>query len=546
MKRRGYISPRIETIENYEAAFRGFAENKERRDNVQRFAVDLAANLMELMVEYRDGTGRTSEYQDEEIFEPKRRIVSKLPVRDHVRQWAPLLQTERLFTDTFIRRSCSCVKGRGTHDFINLLRKDLYADPEGTWYFVQLDAHHYFQNIAHFLMKERVRTKIKDPKLLRFLDEFIDSFRQGLPLGVKISQILANFFLAKFDHDAIGIFGIAGDSEKLAYWRNRYVSDSLVTCRTKEQADELGRGVAYMVGKFDRYISNPIKYFRFADNIVMLHRDKTFLHLVTEMCIMVLARDYLIQVNRNWNVRPVWSGGIDVCGYVSFHTHRALRKRNKKALCRQVAKCKKKGMTPEETRLECASRIGFATHANSHTLLRKLDINMEKRLGKVIKTRRANIPFKGMRYDQKRPFTDIVCKDPAQEENFKIMLLDYAIEDSKVETEDYFAEVTGSDGVVRQERKTRPKKCLVIRYKRMLQTVVQTAVDGEEHESYTYEKEKDKDGNPTGKDAEYYSYTGSAIMIDQAEKDFSKEDLPCPTVVMEQTNKMNKKFYKFT
>jgi len=97
-----------------------------------------------------------------------------------------------------------------------------------------------------------------------------------------------------------------------------------------------------MVGKFDRYISNPIQYFRFADNIVMLHRDKTFLHLVTEMCIMVLARDYLIQVNRNWNVRPVWSGGIDVCGYVSFHTHRALRKRNKKALCRQVAKCKKK------------------------------------------------------------------------------------------------------------------------------------------------------------------------------------------------------------
>ena len=147
MKRRGYISPRIETIENYEAAFLGFAEYKERRDNVQRFAANLKANLMELLAEYRDGTGHTSEYQDEEIFEPKRRIVSKLPVRDHVRQWAPLLQTERLFTDTFIRRSCSCVKGRGTHDFINLLRKELYADPEGTWYFVQLDAHHFFPNI---------------------------------------------------------------------------------------------------------------------------------------------------------------------------------------------------------------------------------------------------------------------------------------------------------------------------------------------------------------------------------------------------------------
>jgi len=112
MKRRGYISPRIETIENYEAAFRGFAENKERRDNVQRFAVDLAANLMELMVEYRDGTGRTSEYQDEEIFEPKRRIVSKLPVRDHVRQWAPLLRASVY---------------RHVHPAVVLLRK-------GTWH----------------------------------------------------------------------------------------------------------------------------------------------------------------------------------------------------------------------------------------------------------------------------------------------------------------------------------------------------------------------------------------------------------------------------
>lgn len=292
MKRRGYISPRIETRENYEAAFRGFAKGKEHRDNVRRFAADLEANLMELLAEYRDSTGHTSEYQDEEIFEPKRRTVSKLPVRDHVRQWAPLLQTERLFTDTFIRRSCSCVKGRGTHDFVNLLRRELYADPVGTWYFVQLDAHHFFLSIAHFLLKDSIRTKIKDPKLLRFLDEFIDSYRQGLPLGVKLSQILANFFLAKFDHDAVNVFGIADDPEKLAYWCNRYVTDSQLTCRTEAEADELNKGVAYMAAKFDRYIREPLNYQRFADNIVILHGDKVFLHLITEISICVGGEPY--------------------------------------------------------------------------------------------------------------------------------------------------------------------------------------------------------------------------------------------------------------
>ena len=109
---------------------------------------------------------------------------------------------------------------------------------------------------------------------------------------------------------------------------------------------------------------------------------------------MILARDYLLPVNKNWNVRPVHNGGIDVCGYVSFHDHRRLRKRNKKDLCRQVAKLRKKGLSPEEIRLKCASRIGFALHANSRNLLRKLNINMEKRLGAVIKNRKVQIPLR--------------------------------------------------------------------------------------------------------------------------------------------------------
>lgn len=100
-------------------------------------------------------------------------------------QWAACLHVEPLLCNTFIRKSCSCVKGRGTHDFINLLRKDL-QDYEGTYYFVQLDAHHFFLSIKHDLMKERLRAKIKDKKLLAFLDEFIDSYYQGMPLGVKI------------------------------------------------------------------------------------------------------------------------------------------------------------------------------------------------------------------------------------------------------------------------------------------------------------------------------------------------------------------------
>ena len=546
MKRKGHISPHIETKRNYELAFDGFSEHKKSRKAVRKFEEDLDGNLDALLEAYLTESWHTSPYTDERIFDRKSRIISKLPVKDHVQQWASCLHVEPLLCDTFIRKSCSCVKGRGTHDFVNLLRKDLNSSYEDTYYFVQLDIHHFFPNINHELMKTSLRAKIKDPKLLRFLDEFIDSYPSGLPLGVKISQILANYFLASFDRLAIRVFDILADPDKSAYWCGKYVSHHIHIAGRDNEA-ELCKGASFLKSRFRKYVKQGLKYYsRFADNIVILHKDKAFLHLVTEMAIMILARDYLLPVNKSWNVRPVHAGGIDVCGYVSFHDHRLLRKRNKKDLCRQVARLRKKGFSPEEIRLRCASRIGFALHANSRNLLRKLNINMEKRLGAVIKNRKVQIPFKGMRFDQKKAFADLVCKEGQEEQGYKILLIDYTVEDSKVEKEDVIVTVDDGNGGTRQEKQTRPKKCLVIRYKRILETIIEPTEDDEENETYIFEKAKNKDGSETDKDAEFYSFTGSTVMLEQALSDFQKEDLPCPTVIKEFTNRMNKKFYKFT
>lgn len=549
MRRRGFISPRIETKPNFERAFEGFADGKHSRAAVRKFEADLENNLNMLLEAYASGTWKTSDYIIETIYKEKLRVLGKLPVQDHVMQWAPCNIIEPFLWSTYIRNTCSCVKGRGTHDFMRILSKRLQSDYLGTYYSVQLDAHHYFLLIVHSVMKERLRTKIKDPKLLAFLDEFIDSYLQGLPLGVKISQLLANFYLSKFDHDVVNVFNIAADPEKMAYWRSRYVTDCLLTCRTDAQAAELAKGVAYLNEKFDRFVADGMKdnYFRFADNIIMLHSDKTFLHIVTEMAIMTLARDYYVKVNKDWNVRPVDAGGIDICGYVFYHDHIRLRKRNKQELCRQVAALKKKGLSPEEIRLKCASRIGFAIHANCNNLLRKLDINMEKRLGTVIKNRKVNIPFQGMRYDQKRTFSEIVCKDGQDETPYKILLVDFIEDDSTIEKETVIVQVPDGNGGMKSEQQTRPKKRLAIRYKRIVRTVTQIGTDGEEVETYEFEPEVDKKtGQRTGRDAEWYSYTGSSVLLDQAGNDFSKEDLPCPTVITEFTNKQGKKFLKFT
>ncbi len=513
MKRKGHISKDVATLENFERAFWGFSEGKHGRDAVREFENHLQENLARLLQAYVSKQYRTSPYIPKEVWKPKYRIIHKSQVQDHVIQWAAMMPVERWLMDSFYYRSPSCVPGKGTHCFVRQEREELKRyDQQEVFYTVQLDVHHYFPNIDHDLMCERIREKIKDPTLLYFLDEFIRSFPSGLVLGVKISQLLSGLFLAPFDRLALRCFDIGDDVEKFHYWQDRYVTDCLMTCRTNEQMAELAKGVAYLNSKFERFVREGLHHYsRFADNIIIKHSDKTFLHLMVELSIMTLARDFLLPVNKDWNVRPTWMGN-DICGYVFYHDHVLLRKRNKKALCRQVAKLRKKGYSERDIRLKCASRAGFAYHCDSNNLLKKL--NMEKRLGTVVRSRKVKAPFEGMSTDQKLTLGNIICYPGNNEQEKLILLIDYKVDNSVIEKNE--------DGS--------PKLRIAIRYKRIAH------VEGADTESPSY----------TWNEREFYSFSGSEVMIDQAEKDFTHEDLPLVTVIKEFTNKYHKKFYKFT
>ena len=514
MKRKGYISPKVATLENFEEAYWGYSRRKRGRRKVMCFEKNLDTNLQMLLQAYSSSSFKTPPYIQKEVFDPKYRKVYKNEVGTHVIQWASVLPIEKWLMDTLYYRVPSCVPNKGTHYFVRQeLAEAQNCSQDEIRYFAQLDIHHYFQNIHHGLMKERIRLKIKDPILLHFLDEFIDSYPTGLVPGVKISQLLSGLFLAPFDRLVLDCFGIAKDVEKFHYWQKRYVTDVICTCRTPDEARELGRGVAYLNAKFERYVTEGVRHYsRFADNIVIKHRDKAFLHILVKLAIMTLTRDNYLTVNKSWNVRP-YTEGNDLCGYIFYHDHVMLRKRNKKALCRQVAKLRTKGYSDKLIRHLCASRMGFAQHADTKHLFKTLNI-MEKRLGSVIKNRRHHIPFEGMRYEQKKSLEEVICYERDNEEDKLILLLDYQIEDSVIEKNE--------DGT--------PKLRIALKYK--LIDHVENA-DSEEPIYYW-------------KDEEYYSYSGSKVMIDQAKIDFTKEDLPSPTVIKEFVNRLKKKFYKFT
>jgi hypothetical protein len=454
---------------------------------------------------FNSETWHPAEYTFKEVWEPKHRLVAKASVPDHVMLRTVTDPIEQALVAAMYPGSYSCVKGRGTHAFMHALERELWNYPaEETRYGVQLDVHHYFPSINHELMKERLRWKVKDRKVLAVLDAYIDSYNEGLPLGVKCSQMLSYLYLTPFDWAAKACFYIGSDPEKMAYWRSRYVSDKLLTCRTEADARELRGGVTELSARFDAYVHEGLRhYMRFADNIVILHRDKTFLHLMVELSQMIITRDYLLSFNSSYNVRPVDAGGLDVCGYVFFHGYTRLRKRNKQALCRQVARLRKRGLPEREVRLRCASRVGFAGHADTKHLLTTMD------LGQIIKEKRRKMPWPDMTADQKESIEQVVCHRGESREEKVILLTDYIIDNSVLD---------------RKGMGDEARKRIIIRYRH-------ARLGG---------------GPNDWEEMEHYAFSGSQVLIDQATRDFSPGDLPAETVIEVETNHQGGKFYKFT
>ena len=319
MRRKGFLFEQICSYQNLLLATYNASKGKKQRDEVIKFEADLDNNLRQLQAELQSRTYTTSEYTVFVKYEPKRREIYKLPYRDRVVQWAIMQVLEPLWTPTFTADTYACIKGRGIHSLLKKIRKDLRDDPDGTRYCFKLDVRKFYPSINHDILKVVIRRKIKDPDVLWLLDDIIDS-ADGVPIGNYISQYFANLYLSELDHLIREFLGV-------------------------------------------RY------YYRYADDIVILSESKQFLSGVMVFVNDYLINDRLLDMKRNYQIFPVDARGIDFIGYVIYRTHCLARKRNKKALCREVSKMRKRGIADDDIRLALASRLGFMVHCDSKHLI---------------------------------------------------------------------------------------------------------------------------------------------------------------------------------
>lgn len=314
MKRINNLYEQIYSIENIVKADIIARKGKRKQHGVIKHDENRDSNINLLHEMLKNKTYKTSEYTTFTIFEPKERLIFKLPYfPDRIAHHAIMNVLEPIFISTFTKDTYSCIKGRGIHGVAKAMKKAL-IDEDNTRYCLKLDIKKFYPNVDNTILKQLLRRKFKDNDLLWLLDEIIDS-TEGLPIGNYLSQYLANFYLTYFDH---------------------WIKENM--------------GVKY--------------YFRYADDIVILHSDKQYLHKLLSEIKEYINVNLKLSIKENYQTFPVEKRGIDFVGYVFYHTHTLLRKRIKQNFARMIYKNKN---------LESiVSYNGWTKHCNSSNLIKKL------------------------------------------------------------------------------------------------------------------------------------------------------------------------------
>ena len=199
MKRYKHLWDDFISMENLELAAKKAVKSKKNKIAVKHFLDNKDVLLKKLQSDLINGKFKTSHYKTFTIYEPKKRIIYKLPLYpDHIVHHALINILGPIWQSTFINDSYACIPGKGLHKASNrvmhFIRKYKYV--------LQCDIRKFFPSINHEIMFNIVKKKIADDKILNVLHDIIFSVGgdSNLPIGNLTSQWMGNVYLNEMDH----------------------------------------------------------------------------------------------------------------------------------------------------------------------------------------------------------------------------------------------------------------------------------------------------------------------------------------------------------
>ena len=321
MRREGYIIKEIVGYSNMAESFNQVLRGKKRKRCRQgRYLLAHKEEVIqELTKQITDGSFKVSGYREKEIIEGgKLRRIQVLSMKDRIAIHAIMAVVDKHLKKRFIRTTSASIEGRGMHDLMKYIRRDMQDDPEGTRYCYKFDISKFYESVKQDFVMYCVRRVFKDKTLINLLDGFVRMMPEGISIGLRSSQGLGNLLLSVYlDH----------------YLKDKY-------------------GVRH--------------FYRYCDDGVVLGNAKSELWKIRDVVHEQLEQIDL-KVKANERVFPV-DEGIDFLGYVIYPDHVRLRKRIKQKFARKMHEVKSR----KRRRVLIASFYGMAKHANCIMLFNKL------------------------------------------------------------------------------------------------------------------------------------------------------------------------------
>ena len=348
MKRYNNLYSKIYNMENIKLAHKNAKKGKLHYSEVKMVDSNPEKYFIKIYSMLKNKTFRNSKY---DIFTKncgdKEREIFKLPYfPDRIIHHCIMNILEPIWMKTLIADTYSSLKDRGIHKGVRRIKESL-KDRENTKYCLKMDIRKFYPSVDHTILKQIIRKKIKDRSLLWLLDEIIDS-ANGVPIGNYLSQYFGNLYLSMLDH-----------------W-------------LKEQ-------------------NNCKYYFRYCDDVVILHSDKDYLACLRKDILIYLKTNLNLELKDNWQIFPVDKRGVDFLGYRFFHNYTLLRKSTAIRFKQRTKQIKKKHrlLTSINVLSGVMSYWGWMKHADCYRLQNKyIDNNIKQIINNICVANNFHNPLK--------------------------------------------------------------------------------------------------------------------------------------------------------
>lgn len=310
--------------ENFDLAYKNAIKRKGRQWQVRKFKRKEAENLEKVRQLVIRGEFHTSEYKSKIIYEPKKRVIYKLPFcPDRIVQHAVMNILKPILINLFIENTYACIEGRGqmrvSRKCSEYVRKYKYC--------LKCDIKSFYPSINQQILSDMYHRIIKDEKFLKVIDDIVFSFPgdHNCPIGNYMSQWSGNFYLTKLDN-------------------------------------------------FVLHELKPGGYERYCDDFMLFSNDKQFLHTCRKRLEEFLWSELELKFSKSdvFNTKQ----GVDFCGYRTFGKYVLVRKSTAKRMKRRFRKVLDSDIEDvEKLTGQVASCKGWLKHACSHHLYKSLRLD---------------------------------------------------------------------------------------------------------------------------------------------------------------------------